>query len=320
MLETQGNHENHTLFFSPPFNERQTPKNLSLSQANNALASSDKLTPHGIATATGSLHGILVLVRAAEEVLHALAGAAPDEILVRGEGDGLFGLFLARGLVGFDELAADLVGHALELGERDVGLGGAGLEDGAAPADGLGVVGCEDDAGLRIGAAALDGVAPLAGQHAGGEVVEARVRLLLGVVEELTCVGAQVRAADELDAERDVLPLRNGEVVGQDLGTGLLVGLVGAVDDGRLGALVVLARKLHGPRVDAVLQHVLLGVEEQPHAAVVRELADGVDGLVQRGAGDLAGGELGEGELAGATEPKFNCVSFLHLCNTVVRK
>lgn len=304
MLETQGNHENHTLFCSPPFNERHIPKRSSLSQADNALASSDEFTPHGIATATGSLDGILVLVRAAEEVLHALAGAAPDEILVGGEGDGLGGVCLARGLVGLDELAADLVGHALELGKGDVGLGGAGLEDGAAPADGLGVVGGEDDAGRGVGAAALDGVAPLAGEHAGGEVVEARVRLLLGVVEELARVGAQVRAADELHTERDVFLLRNGEVVGEDLGAGLLVGLVGAVDDGRLGALVVLARKLHGPRVDAVLQHVLLGVEEQAHAAVVGELADGVDGLVQRRAGDLAGGELGEGELAGATEPK----------------
>ena len=89
----------------------------------------------------------------------------------------------------------------------------------------------------------------------------------------------------------------------EHLGTRLLVRLIGAVDDGVLGVAVVLAREFHGPVVDAVLQHVLLGVEEQTHPAVVGQLADGVDGLVEGGTGELTGRELGEGELAGATEP-----------------
>jgi len=218
-------------------------------------------------------------VRAAQEVLHALASGSPDEVLVGGQVSGLVQL------VGLDQLATNFVGHALELGESNVGLGAAGLHDGTALADGLGVVRGDDKAGNGVLAGSLDISVPLAGEDTGGEGVEASVGVFLGIVEELAGVGVQVSATDKLDTESKALLLSKLEVLGENRGALLLVGLVGTEDDSLTETLVVLAHELESPVIDTVLEHVLLGVEEETDTSLVSKLADGVDGLVHGGAG-----------------------------------
>ena len=137
----------------------------------------------------------------AEQILHALASRSPYEVLVSWQCDGLVGLGLASGLVGFNELAGNFVGHALELGERDVGrLGGSGFEDGSAATDRLGVVSGENNTGSRIFTRPLNTLAPSSRKHTRSQAIEARIRLLLGIMEQLPLIRAEIRTTHKLDA------------------------------------------------------------------------------------------------------------------------
>lgn len=276
-----------------------------LRQADNALASSDQLGPQGIPAAFGTLDGVLVLVCSSKEILHALASSSPDEILVSGQDLGLVRL------AGLDQLAADLIGHALELGKSNVRLGSASVADGTASANRLGVVRRNDEAGGGVLTLTLDISIPLAGEDTGGERVVASVGLFLGVVEEFTGVRVQVGAADKLDTEGKVLDLGESKVSGQDLGAVLLVSLVCAKDDSLTKTLVVLAGELESPVVDSVLEHVLLGVKEEADTSFLGKLADGIDGLVQGGAGREAILELIQSDAASASELESDKVTRL---------
>lgn len=261
--------------------------------------------PKSISAALGALHGILVLVRAAEEVLHALAGGTPDEVLVGGQ---VHGLVL---LVGLDELATNFVGHALELGKSNVRLGTAGLHNGTAKTDRLGVVRGDDETGSGVRTGTLDVGVPLAGEDTGGEGVEAGVGVLLGVVEELTGVGVEVSTTDKLDTESEALLLGELEVGRENLGALLLVGLVSAKDDSLTKTLVVLADELESPVIDTVLEHVLLGIKEKTDTSLVGKLADGVDGLVHGGTGRHTLFELVEGDATGTSKLESDKVTRL---------
>lgn len=282
-------------------------KKADLSQAKGNLAATNKLSPHGIATALGALHSILVLLRAAEEVLHALARAAPDKVLE----DGQVVCSLLVGVASLDELAADFVGHALQLGKGNLGLGAASIADGASAADRLGIVRGQHDACVGELAGAFESSAPLSRQDAGRDAVVARVGVLLCVEEAVARVRVDVRAADELDAQSKVAVARFSEVARENGRAGLLVRLVGAVDGGGLGLGVVLAGEFHGPAVDAVLQSVLLGVKEETHAALLGEAADGVDGLVQVWRRGNVLGQAVQSEAAGAGELESDKVTWL---------
>ncbi|KAI9170758.1 Kinase binding protein [Paramyrothecium foliicola] len=278
-----------------------------LGQSDGRLAPANQLSPHGIAATSRALHGILVLLCATQQVLHALSGGAPSQVLVDWQQPDVSKRGLAS-LAGLNQLAADLVSHALKLGAGDIRLALASLADGAGAAHRVGVVGSQEQVGRGVLAGAGNVGTPLAGEHAGGHGVVALVGVGLCVVKAVAGIGVEVGAADELDTEGEALLLGQGEVVGEDLGGALLVGLVGGIDGGHAGVGVVLAGKGHAPVVDAVLEAVLLGVDAKTNTAFMGELADGVDGLAEHGGGRETFSQPVKGHASGTGEPEKKAV------------
>lgn len=274
-------------------------------KANSDLASSDKLRPHGVAAVQCALDSVLVLVRAAQEILHALASGSPDEVLVSRQVGHLVGM------AGLDKLAADLIGHALELSKGDARLGTAGVADGASPADRLSIVCGKDHVGIGELPLALNNRTPLAGEDSSGNSIVAGIGLPLGVVEALAGIGAEVGATDELDTQGEAALLGFGKVARNDSRCSLPVCLVGTIDSGRVSRGVVLASKHLGPAVDSILESILLGIKEESNTALLGKGADVVDGLVEVGRGLVVSGQLVQSEAAGTSELESDVVTGL---------
>jgi hypothetical protein len=272
-----------------------------LRKTNKCLASSHELAKHGIASAPCSLNSVLVLLSTSKKVLHALANRTPNEVLVDRELDRSTNGG-TRGL-GIDNLTADLVGHALELGAGDVRLGKTGISDGAGLADGVGVVGSKDHCCVGVNTLALDGAGPLAGQNTLSDGIEAGISVCLGVVEEVAGVRSEVRAPNQLHTKSPSFLLGNGQVLRDDLGAVLLVRLVCSVDDSVVGLGIVLAGILNGPVIDTKLEGILLCVEQKTNTTFTGELADGVDRVGQVGRSRETVLKLVESQASGTSEP-----------------
>lgn len=210
-----------------------------------------------------------------------------------------------------DQLAADFVGHALELSEGDGGLSHTGIADSAGTTNRLSVVSSKDDASSRVNTIALDSGVPLASQDAGGYAVVASMCVFNGVVEEVARVRVDVGAANKLDAEGVALFLSVLEVVGEDLRAALLVGLVCAEDDSVFRILVVLAGILESPVVNSQLESVLLSVEEKTNATLCSQLADAVNGLSKMLRGNKAVGQLVQSQASSTGEPNVVSTGFI---------
>lgn len=247
-------------------------------ETEHGLAAADELSPHGIAAITGSLNSVLVLIGATEEILHALSSGAPHEVLESWEVAG-------RGPAGLeaclDKLTADLVSHTLQLCKGNGRLGDTSIADGTGTANRFGIMCGEDNACRRVNTIAFDNICPLTSQDTGSNAVVTIIRGLLGVVKAMTGVGAEVSTTNQLHAELEATLSRHGQVAGDDLGHVLLIGLVGAEDGGALG--VVLFGKVHGPVVNAILEGILFGVEQEANLSLSGQVADLVDSLVQVG-------------------------------------
>lgn len=278
------------------------------------------LATHSIPPAPRPPHRIAVLLRPPQQILHTLPGRPPHQILIRPQRlllllDAALLLLLIIILLGRQDLAAYLIRHTLQL--RKCHLSAIGCrrrrrgilreENSARGAHRVGIMrrqhhihgGESCGCGRRMRS---QRALPGAPQQRRSNAVVARVRIGLGVVDEVARVTAQVRPAHELDAEHEALALGSAQVRGDDRGRGLEVGLVGAVDDGLVAGLVVLAHVVQRPVVDAGLHGLLLGVEEQAHAAGRGEVADLVDGAGERCRGWQALGKRPESLAACAGE------------------
>lgn len=255
-----------------------------LASANGVLEAPEQL--HAQVTSEVSRAGgnTLVLKGTPVQVTETLGQAAPGEVLVDAGRDGVGGGLRALGGLAalLEEVAADVVGHALELAELELDAGLSGEDALAVGAEGaldaLGVVGGEEEEGLGV----LRDAGALGDLHVdevAGDLVEALVGVLGGVVDHVAGVRADVGAADELDAQRPALLGGELDVAGDVLGRGLEVGLDGVGDDD-LAVAVVLAHEVDGPVVDSVLHLDVLGVEPGADALLGGLLTDGGDGFV----------------------------------------
>jgi hypothetical protein len=57
----------------------------SLRKTKRILESTNNFGPHGITATLGSLNGIFVFLSASQQILHAFASRAPDQVLVCGQ-------------------------------------------------------------------------------------------------------------------------------------------------------------------------------------------------------------------------------------------
>jgi hypothetical protein len=238
-----------------------------------------------------------------KQVFHALAGGAPNEILVCGQVGSSRGGVYAGGLASLDQFAADFVGHALKLGKGNLGFGTASVADSSGLLDRLCVVSGKNQVSCRIFTVAIESSIPLTGQDTSSNSVVACVGIGLGIKEALARIRSEISPTNELDAKRESLLLGRGKVTLQNGGCLLLVCLVCSIDGGSIGSRVVLLGKFNGPVIDAILQHVLLSVEQKTDTALVSKLADGINGLVQVRAGRKSVLELMESQTTSTSEP-----------------
>lgn len=227
----------------------------SLCETEGGLDAAEDLTAHGISALDGAGGGILVLSSTAEEVVQAVGHGAPGGQLVSTRDvDHL----LRLGLSGADELAADLVGHTLELsvGARNSLLAGTELvgADSLSLANGVGVVGCEDEADVAgedtiVVGSGLDNVVVGAGKNSFSHAIVSAVSVLNSVPNLLARLRVQVGATDELDTESETLSLGLVEMAGKRSRCALEVALVGVVKNDVIG-LVVNLLQVQGPGVN----------------------------------------------------------------------
>lgn len=143
------------------------------------------------------------------------------------------------------------------------------------------------------------------------DAVVARVRIGLGIVDQVTRVRAEVCATDKLHAQCEISLSGGVQVACEHRGGRLEVCLVRAVDNGLLvGVLVVLAHVVERPVVDAVLDRLLLCVEKEADAALGRERADLVDGISEGLRWRKTLGEGVEGLTTCAGKSRWDMVSY----------
>ena len=227
----------------------------SLSKTESGSHATPDLAAHGISALNSAGSGILVLGSTTEEIVEAVGHGAPSSQLVS---TGNVNQLLRLGLSGADKFAADFIGHTLELsvGARNSLLARAELvgADSLGLADGVGVVGCEDETNVAgedtvISRDGLDDIVVGAGENCFGHAVVGTVGVLDGVPDLLARLRVQVGATDELDTESEAFGLGLVEVVGERCGCALEVALVSVVKNDVIG-LVVNLLQVQGPGVD----------------------------------------------------------------------
>jgi hypothetical protein len=258
-----------------------------LGKTESSLHAPPDLRTHGLTGVGGSGSSVLVLGGAAEEVVEALGHAAP--------GDALDDLLLDLGHVaavlpgGGEERAGDFVGHALELGVDEgselLAAGKLLLAQTLGEADGVGVVGGDDDAavgpcgGGEFRRGGLDDGVVLAVDEGGHHAVVACVGVFNGVVNQAALLGEEVGATDEFCAEGEALLAGDVDVLGELVGCRLEVALVGVVENG-LAITVEDTLKVEGPGVVAGQVPGLLGGRQEADVLLGGSLADQLHGLV----------------------------------------
>jgi hypothetical protein len=268
-------------------------KKRGLSKTESGSHATPDLTAHGISALDSAGSGILVLSSATKKVVEAVSHRAPSSQLV---GTGNINHLLRLSLSGADEFAADLIGHTLEL---SVGAGDSLFArtelvcaDCLGLADGVGVVGCEDETDVAgeyavVGRNGLDDVVVGAGENCFGHAVVGIVGVLDGIPDLFAGFGVQVGATDELDTESEAFGLGLVEVVGERCGCALEVALVGVVKDDVIG-LVVNFLQVQGPGVNHGVGGGLLGRGDKSNVLGRGGVADLLHGLIHNIDGLLA--------------------------------
>lgn len=136
----------------------------------------------------------------------------------------------------------------------------------------------QDEASRGVLALAFDSRVPLAGQHTSGDTIVAGVCVLLGIVEAVAGIRVEISSTNQLNTKSEAAFPGLIQMVCNNLGSTLLVRLVGSKDNGVSGILVVLACVLESPIIDTILQGILFSIKQKTDATLRGQLADGIDG------------------------------------------
>lgn len=249
---------------------------------------------HGDLRVLRPSHGLGVLDGATEKKAHTFLDGAPGQQLVDvggslgGDADVVFGT-----LEPFQQLAANFIGHALELCVAEIDAvvlapGGLLHADRVGLLDRVAVVGGDDDIhGRQLGRGVLGRglqhgvVSP--GQEAFDHLVVAAIGLFFLGPDQMARFRLQIGTADELHAECVALLTGDLQVAGQRGRRGTKVSLVRAVEDGAAGGLgVTVLLVLHDPGLDARLHGLFLGIDQKANTSRDGQIADFLNGRVHQ--------------------------------------
>lgn len=137
-----------------------------------------------------------------------------------------------------------------------------------------------------------------------GDAVVRSIRFFLMRPDEMPWIRPQVCTTDELHAQGEAVPLSSGQMFGEDARSGLEISLIGPIHHSLTGgALIISPLEVQRPGVNARLDGLLFGIEEQRYILLRRKVAYFDNGPFQHRLRRYGFEEVVDGFLAGTGKP-----------------